>query len=110
MSDNADIVRAGIRIHPDEPADVMVDLKQRALAALDAMEARERDLVAERDEARQEAADMTAGQRGALARAWAAEAEVKRLREALERVDSELDGINVDAAQRVARAALGEQP
>jgi len=80
MSDNADIVRAGIRIHPDEPADVMVDLKQRALAALDAMEARERDLVAERDEARQEAADMTAGQTAALARARAAEAEVERLR------------------------------
>ena len=38
-------------------------------------------------------------------------AEIKSLRETLERVDSELDGINVDAAQRVARAALsGEQP
>jgi hypothetical protein len=41
--DHVDIVRAGIRIHPDEPDDVMVDLKQRALAALDA-------LVAERHE------------------------------------------------------------
>lgn len=45
MSDYADIVRAGIRIHPDEPTDVMVTLELNALAALDA-------LVAERDEQR----------------------------------------------------------
>jgi hypothetical protein len=44
MSDHADVVRAGIRIHPDEPTDVMVDLELRAIAALDR-------LVAERDAA-----------------------------------------------------------
>jgi hypothetical protein len=32
-------VRAGIRIHPDEPTDVMVDLERNALAALDSLAA-----------------------------------------------------------------------
>ena len=63
----------------------------------------------ERDEAQQEAADMTAGQSAALARARAAEAEVERLREALERVAALPDSYYGQSIG-IARAALGEQP
>ena len=85
MTDNADIVRAGIRIHPDEPTDVMVDLELRAFAALVA-------LVVERPEARAayqrevEAFRALGGSNlmQAIARAEAAEAENVRLREALD--------------------------
>ena len=49
VSNNAVTVRAGIRIHPDEPTDVMLDLESRALVALEAMVERERALVAKLD-------------------------------------------------------------
>jgi hypothetical protein len=104
--DHADIVRAGIRIHPDEPTDVMVDLELRALAALDALVA-ERDewevaakkisgarnrwkkraeaAGAERDELRRNGlTDLTETAR----KLEAAEDEVARLREALEALES----------------------
>ena len=185
--DHVDIVRAGIRIHPDEPDDVMnvktdaeliayalryladdtedhrpkTATRMRAIAAgiesgpvgmsdrekardlgnqsahlargiadvlndtLDALETleKERDTInrewgvcasrmvaaeKERDEAQQEAADMTAGQRGALARAWAAEAKVKRLRKTLAFYAEPIHSI--DDGKRARAALSGEQP
>jgi hypothetical protein len=137
MSDNADIVRAGIRIHPDEPADVMVDLKQRALAALDA-------LVAERAEwernclgevglreiqgNRAEAAEAEVARLGLLLaetegervgwkdRAEAAEAEVKRLRAVIEAKNELLVAYRIGSHAKADRALaklerlVGEQP
>jgi hypothetical protein len=76
----------------------MVDLELRALAALDALEA-ERDLL--RKELRAERRHMAEH----ISRAEAAEAEVARLREALEAVRILAPGTHAEA---IARAALGE--
>jgi hypothetical protein len=90
-------VRSGIRIHPDEPTDVMVMLETDAFAALDSLTAALERAERERDEARvyerQDARNYWIASRNEWkARAQKAEAVVEAARRAMKELGVPGDG------------------
>ena len=104
-------IRCGLHIHPDEPGDIVVDLRLRALAALDALVVRCEKAEAERDQYRREWEAYARQALRAEARAEDAEAENARLRQTLVKIsEAQLRTLRMIESNGFVFTDIGREP